>query len=214
MNPALWILIGLGLLAFLAALPVLLRARAAQRADAATHRPLDRSLQLTSPAFAHQGTMPLDLSCEGSAGSPPLAWSNVPQGTRSFVLLAVDPDIPSPRLRLMEFVHWVLYDLPAGTRALPAQVSLHQLAQLGALMGRNGYGQRQYVAPCPISGAHRYVYRLYALDVEDLEPQQDGKAGVLRAMQGHVLAYGELTGVYRLRETSGWGAMRRNVPRR
>ena len=113
----------------------------------------------------------------------------------------------------MEFVHWVLYDLPAEARSLPAQVSLHELAQLGALMGGNGYGQRQYVAPCPVSGAHHYVYRLYALDVEDLEPRQDGKAGVLRAMEGHVLAYGELIGVYQLQETSGWGAMRRNVQR-
>lgn len=213
MRNALWIPIGLGLLAILAALLVLLRARAAQRADAATHGALDRSIELTSPAFDHQGAMPLDLSCEGKGGSPPLAWSNVPQGTRSFVLLAVDPDIPSSRLRLMEFVHWVLYDLPGQTRSLPAQVSLQALADWGALMGRNGYGQRQYVAPCPISGAHRYVYRLYALDVEDLDPQQDGKAGVLRAMQGHVLAYGELTGVYRLQQTSGWGAMRRNVQR-
>jgi Raf kinase inhibitor-like YbhB/YbcL family protein len=208
MKPALWLLIGLGLLAILAALFVLLRARAARRADAVYHRPLDRSLELTSPAFEHQGAMPLGLSCEGEGGSPPLAWSNVPEGTRSFVLLAVDPDIPSSRLRLMEFVHWVLYDLPAGTRALPAQVSLQALADWGALMGRNGYGQRRYVVPCPISGAHHYLYRLYALDVEDLEPRQDGKAGVLQAMEGHVLAYGELTGVYRLQQTSGWGAMR------
>jgi Raf kinase inhibitor-like YbhB/YbcL family protein len=213
MKPSLWILIGLGLVALLTLLLALLRARAAQRADAAYHRPLAQSLELTSPAFVHQGAMPPDLSCEGAASSPPLAWSNVPDGTRSFVLLAVDPDIPSSRLRLIEFVHWVLYDLPAGARSLPAQVSLQELAQLGAVMGRNGYGQRQYVAPCPVSGAHHYVYRLYALDVEDLEPPQDGKAGVLRAMEGHVLAYGELTGVYRLRGTSSWGAMRKNIPR-
>jgi len=211
-NP-LWILAGIGILILLGFTLVLLRARAARRADAAYHRALDRSLQLTSPAFEHQGAMPTRYSCEGEGRSPPLAWSNVPQGTRSFVLMAVDPDIPSSRLRLMEFVHWVLYDLPAEARELPAQVSLHELAQLGAVMGRNGYGQRQYVAPCPVSGAHRYVYRLYALDVEELQPRQDGKAGVLRAMEGHVLGYGELVGVYRLRETSGWGAMRKNVPR-
>ena len=87
------------------------------------------------------------------------------------------------------------------------------LAQLGAVMGQNGYRQRQYVAPCPVSGAHRYVYRLYALDVEELAPRQDNKAGVQRAMEGHVLAYGELTGAYRLQKTSGWGAMRKNIPR-
>jgi Raf kinase inhibitor-like YbhB/YbcL family protein len=211
-NP-LWIPVLLAFLLVLGLLLILLRARAARRADAATHGALDHSIELTSPAFDDQGPMPLALSCEGQAASPPLAWSNVPEGARSFVLIAVDPDIPSARVRLMEFVHWVLYDLPAETRSLPAQVSLQDLADWGAVMGRNGYGQRQYVAPCPVSGAHHYVYRLYALDVADLQPGQDSKSGVLRAMRGHVLAYGELTGLYQLRETSGWGAMRKNVGR-
>jgi Raf kinase inhibitor-like YbhB/YbcL family protein len=211
MKNLLWILAVLAIPIVLGLLLVLFRTRAARRGDAAYHRALDRSLELTSPAFEHQGAMPTRYSCEGEGRSPPLAWSNVPQGTRSFVLIAVDPDIPSSRVRLMEFVHWVLYDLPAEARELPAQVSLHELAQFGAVMGRNGYGQRQYIAPCPVSGAHRYVYRLYALDVEALQPRQDGKAGVLRAMGGHVLAYGELVGTYQLRNTSGWGAMRRNM---
>ena len=213
MKPSLWMLVSLALLLLPGLLLVLLRARVAQRADAAYHRALDRTIDLASPAFEDRGLMPAPLSCEGPAGSPPLAWSNVPEGTRSFALIAVDPDLPSPRLPLGEFVHWVLYDLPAGARALPGQVSLHELAQLGAVMGQNGYRQRQYVAPCPVSGAHRYVYRLYALDVEELDPRQDNKAGVQRAMEGHVLAYGELTGTYRLQKTSGWGAMRKNIPR-
>ena len=212
MKLSLWLLIGLGLAALLAVLYVLLRARATQRADVAYHRTLERTLELDSPAFAHQGAMPLFLSCEGGGGSPPLIWSNVPAGTRSFALIAVDPDIPSPNVHLVEFVHWVLYDLPAEARSLPAQVSLHELAQWGALMGRNGYGQRHYVAPCPVSGAHRYVYRLYALDVQELDLGGDGKADVLQAMEGHVLAYGELIGIYRLQKTSGWSAMRRNIP--
>ena len=213
MTNSLWLLAGLVLLLALGLLLAVLRAQAARRADAAYHRAIDRSLQLTSPAFEHQGAMPIELSCEAGGRSPPLTWSNVPEGTRSFVLIAVDPDIPSSRVRVMEFVHWVLYDLPAEARELPAQVSLQELAQFGALMGRNGYGQRQYVAPCPVSGAHHYVYRLYALDVEELQPRQDGKAGVLRAMEGHFLGYGELVGVYRLQKTSGWGAMRRNISR-
>jgi Raf kinase inhibitor-like YbhB/YbcL family protein len=213
MRPSIWILIGLALTAALAALLVYLRARAAQHADAAYHRALDRSLLLGSSAFDSGGPMPMGLSCEGDAGSPPLAWSNVPDGTRSFALIAIDADIPSSNVRLIEFVHWVLYDLPAETRSLPALVSLQQLAALGAVMGRNGYGQRQYVAPCPVSGVHHYVYRLYALDVQDLQPARDSKAGILRAMRDHVLAYGELVGTYQLQETSGWRAMRKNVPR-
>jgi Raf kinase inhibitor-like YbhB/YbcL family protein len=209
-NP-LWILVGLGVLVALGLLIALLRAHAARRADVAYHRPLAQSLELTSPAFEHQRQIPSEFSCEGHAGSPPLTWPEVPRGTRSLVLLAVDSDIPSSRVRLMEFVHWVVYDLPAETRSLPSQVSLKELAELGAVMGRNGYGHRQYIAPCPVSGTHRYVYRLYALDVEDLEPKRDHKAGVLWAMEGHILGYGELVGLYHLKSTSGWHAMRRNI---
>ena len=80
---------------------------------------------------------------------------------------------------------------PAAARALPAEEG-----------------------PCPVSGAHHYVYRLYALDAEDLQPRQDGKAGVLRAMEGHVLAYGELVGTYQLRNTSWWQSEADRFPAR
>jgi Raf kinase inhibitor-like YbhB/YbcL family protein len=195
------------------ALVLALRSRAARRAEAAFHRGLPHTLKLSSPAFKDQGAMPAALSCEGDGGSPPLAWANVPQGTRSFVLIVVDPDIPSPNTQWIEFVHWVVYDVPADRRALPAQLSSKGLSQLGAVAGQNGYGAREYVAPCPVSGTHDYVYRLYALDVESLAPKNEGKRGVLGAMRGHVLAYGELRGRYACQTLSFWGAMRSNMQR-
>ena len=194
-------------------LMALLRGRSTFRSDAAYHLSLDRSIELTSSAFAHQGPMPVTYSCEGTAGPPPLAWANVPEGARSFVLIATDGDIPSPNLHLVEFVHWVLYDIPPEVRALDAQIGVEGLAQMNAVMGRNGYGQRLYVAPCPVSGLHRYVYRPYALDVATLKPRQDTKAGVRRAIKGHVLGFGELVGTYQLAGTSGWAALRRIVRR-
>jgi Raf kinase inhibitor-like YbhB/YbcL family protein len=108
-------------------------------------------------------------------------------------------------------VHWVVYDLPAEARSLEARASSQALAQLGAVAGRNGYGRRSYVDPCPVSGTHRYLYRLYALDVEALQPGREDRAGVRAAMEGHVLAYGELLGTYRCTTHSLWSAMRANV---
>jgi Raf kinase inhibitor-like YbhB/YbcL family protein len=214
MTTILWILVGIGVLGAVALLAIVLRGLLAQRAEARYHQALDRSLQLSSPAFENKGRMPAEFSCEGAGGSPPLAWSNAPEGTRSFALIVTDVDIPSSRLHLMEFVHWVLYDLPGDTRALDARITLAELARLEAVMGRNGYGQRDYVSPCPVSGTHRYVYRLYALDVEDLEPRRDSKGGVLKAMEGHILAYGEWIGEYQCTTVKGLSALRRAMSSR
>jgi Raf kinase inhibitor-like YbhB/YbcL family protein len=209
MKPVLWILVGIAILGGIAILVIVLRGLWTRRAEASYHDALDRSLQLSSPAFENKGRIPAEFSCEGPGGSPPLTWANVPEGTRSYVLIVTDVDIPSPRLQLTEFVHWVLYDLPGGTRALDARITLNELARLEAVMGRNGYGQREYVSPCPVSGTHHYVYRLYALDVEDLQPRQDSKGGMLKAMEGHVLAYGELIGAYQCTTIKGLSALRR-----
>jgi Raf kinase inhibitor-like YbhB/YbcL family protein len=210
-RTVLWVLVGIGVLAILA---FVLRGLLAQRAEAGYHDTLDDSLQLSSPAFENNDRIPADLSCEGAGGSPPLTWSNVPEGTRSFVLVVTDVDIPSPRLHLMEFVHWVLYDLPGGARALDARITLDELARLEAVLGQNGYGQREYVSPCPVSGTHHYVYRLYALDVEDLQPRRDSKGGVLKALEGHVLSYGELVGAYQCTTVKGLKALRRAMSSR
>jgi Raf kinase inhibitor-like YbhB/YbcL family protein len=209
----LWTLVGLGALLLSGVLIVLLRARAARRAERAVHEMLPQTIELDCPDFEHQGTMPAALSCEGEGGSPPLRWANLPEGTLSLALIVVDPDLPTPNTQWIEFVHWVVYNLPARRSVLGSALSPQALSQLGAVAGRNGYGGREYVAPCPVSGTHSYLYRLYALDVPAIEPESDDKRGVLSAMQGHVLAYGELRGRYACQTLSFWGAMRRNVRR-
>jgi Raf kinase inhibitor-like YbhB/YbcL family protein len=208
-----WFLIGLAALLLFGAVAAALRSRAARRAEAAFHKALPRTLELSSPAFENEGVMPAALSCEGEGGSPPLRWDNVPEGTRSFVLIVVDPDLPSPKAQWIEFVHWVVYNLPGENRVLPPQCSAQTLSQLGAVAGRNGYSAREYVNPCPVSGTHRYLYRLYALDVTSLAPESDGKRGILAAMRGHALAYGELWGHYACQTLGFWGVMRRNMRR-
>ncbi len=168
----------------------------AQQADARYHVGIPRSIRLTSEAFTDNGDIPALYSCNGEALSPPLAWADLPGGTRSLVLLATDQDIPTPNLRLLEFVHWVLYDIPADATTLEAGMSDAAFNTLGITVGPNGYGKPAYYPPCPPFGSHAYVFRLYALDVDTLAPEADDKASILKAMEGHILAYGELTGFY------------------
>lgn len=80
-------------------------------------------LSLTSPAFSHGGAIPERYTCDGSDVSPPLAWSGVPEGTKSLALVVDDPDAPDPKAPKMTWVHWVLYNLPSTAGALPEAVA-------------------------------------------------------------------------------------------
>jgi len=113
--------------------------------------------------------------CGGQNVSPALQWRNPPAGTRSFALLMHDPDAPQAQ----GFWHWVVYDIPAATTALPAGAGdAHKnLLPAGAIQGRSDFGEPGYGGPCPPHGSpHRYVFRLYALPVASLNvpPQASG----------------------------------------
>jgi len=153
------------------------------------------SLRLESTAFVHQGEIPRRYTCEGEDVSPPLAWSGVPEGTRSFALVVDDPDAPDPRAPRMTWVHWVLYDLPAGTRGLPEAVAASALPT-GTRQGRNDWKREGYGGPCPPIGRHRYFFKLYALDALLPDLGSPAKADLEKAMEGHVLARAELLGTY------------------
>lgn len=151
------------------------------------------SLRLTSSAFAPGGPIPTDDTSDGADRSPPLSWSDPPAGTVAFVLVVEDPDAPSGL-----FTHWLLYDLPAGTRSLPPGLPTAESLANGARQGRNDFGTLGYRGPCPPPGPpHRYAFRLYALDRLTGLPPGAQRAAVLRAVEGHVLATGELVGTYR-----------------
>ncbi|MCL6480780.1 MAG: YbhB/YbcL family Raf kinase inhibitor-like protein [Firmicutes bacterium] len=149
-------------------------------------------LHLTSTAFEPNGTIPKRHTCDGPDVSPPLAWNDPPAGTQSFALIMDDPDAPAGT-----WVHWVLFNLPASARALPENVpKVEQLAD-GALQGRNDFRRIGYGGPCPPKGpAHRYFFKLYALDTRLALRAGATRADVERAMAGHILAQGELVGRY------------------
>lgn len=155
----------------------------------------DMSLKLSSPAFEHQGEVPVRHTCEGADVSPSLAWEGVPAGAKSLALIVDDPDAPDPRAPKMTWVHWVLYDLPAASGGLPEGVAGGQLPP-GTREGTNDWKRTGWGGPCPPIGRHRYFFKLYALDTVLPDLGQPTKAQLERAMDGHVLARGELVGTY------------------
>jgi len=149
------------------------------------------AFELTSTAFAPGEPIPRKYTCDGEDISPPLRWSDPPQDTQSFALIADDPDAP-----VGTWVHWVLYNLPAETRALPQAVPPESDLSDGSRHGKNSWRRLGYGGPCPPSGTHRYFFRLYALDtVLDLKGGASKKQ-LLKAMEGHILGQTELMGLY------------------
>jgi Raf kinase inhibitor-like YbhB/YbcL family protein len=145
---------------------------------------------LKSQAFKEGDLVPDKYTCEGPDVSPPLRWGDPPHGTRSFVLIADDPDAP-----MGTWVHWVIFNLPERQRDLPEGVPAQETLPNGARQGLNDFKNVGYGGPCPPPGKpHRYYFRLYALDTMlDLKPRAT-KAKVLEACKGHILAEAELMG--------------------
>lgn len=150
---------------------------------------------ISSPAFGDKGAVPSKYTAEGENVSPPLEWHGAPAGTQSFALIMDDPDAPDPRAPQRTWVHWVLYDLPADTHSLPADVASHGLPA-GAHQGLNDWNRAGYGGPAPPVGRHRYVHKLYALDTVLPKLDHPTKARLLAAMKGHVLAEAQLVGTY------------------
>jgi len=152
-------------------------------------------MTLRSPAFDHLGEIPVVYTCDGRDISPPLEWADLPTGTRSLVLIVDDPDAPDPAAPRMTWVHWVLYDLPAGASGLPEAVAPADLPGRTG-QGLNDWKRTGYGGPCPPVGRHRYFHKLYALDARLGDLGTPTKTEVLAAMEGHVLESVELIGTY------------------
>lgn len=147
--------------------------------------PKTAGFTLRSPTFAHEERIPSKYTCDGENLIPPLAIFGTPQGTVSLALIMDDPDSPSGT-----WDHWVIFNLPPDTERIgegdmPRGVS-----------GVNTWGKLGYGGPCPGSGEHRYLFKLYALNT--LLPLAEGasKEEVLSAMDGHVVESTTLMGRY------------------
>lgn len=149
------------------------------------------ALTITSTAFKDGDMIPSQYTCDGRDISPPLAWSGVPEGTRTLALIGDDPDAPGK-----VWVHWVVFDLPASATGLPEGVPGRGSITGGGTQGKNDFGKTGYGGPCPPSGTHRYYFKLYALDTTLGLPSGATKQQVLDAMKGHVKGEAQLIGKY------------------
>jgi len=148
-------------------------------------------MQIRSPAFASGGAIPAMHTCDGADTSPALSWTGAPSGTRSFALIADDPDAPGKT-----WVHWVVWNIPASAAALPQDVPKKAQLPDGTRQGLTDFGRAGYGGPCPPSGVHRYYFTLYALDAALELPATTTKAALVKALEGHVLAEAQLMGTY------------------
>jgi len=148
-------------------------------------------IKLNSSAFREGEMIPKKHTCDGEDISPPLEWSTVPAGCKNLALICDDPDSPTGT-----WVHWVIYNIPPQTNKLTENVPVSRTLEDGSLQGINDFRKMGYGGPCPHAGTHRYNFKLYALDAVLKLKAGATKDQLLRAMEGHVLAQGQLMGKY------------------
>ena len=149
-------------------------------------------LLLHSPAFAEGDSIPAVYTCNGQNDSPPLTWNGTPDGLASWALILEDPDAPSGT-----FDHWIVFNIPAGTRQLGEGGSPDGTLPSGTLQGRNDFGTNDYRGPCPPQGApHRYFAKLFGLDIQLNLAAGATKQQVEQAMNGHVVCSTQLMGMF------------------
>jgi Raf kinase inhibitor-like YbhB/YbcL family protein len=149
------------------------------------------TIKLTSSAFKEGAIIPAQYSCDGKDISPPLSWSEVPGGTKSFALICDDPDAP-----IGTWVHWIVYNIPDNVTSLPENVPPNKSVMGNILQGMTDFRRIGYGGPCPPRGTHRYYFKIYALDTMLNLSAGATKRELLRAMEGHILAEGQIMGRY------------------
>jgi Raf kinase inhibitor-like YbhB/YbcL family protein len=145
-----------------------------------------QELIVKSNAFDKNMKIPEKYTCDGEDVNPPLTIQGTQKEAKTFVLIMDDPDAPRGT-----FDHWVVWNIPAST------VKIDENAVLLGIEGKNSAGKTGYYGPCPPSGMHRYFFKVYALDAKLDLPADSRKTDVEREMKGHILANGELVGLYR-----------------
>jgi Raf kinase inhibitor-like YbhB/YbcL family protein len=152
------------------------------------------TMKLESPAFGPGGKIPKKHTGEGEDISPPLTWSDVPEGVRSFAMVCHDPDAPLVKPGTYGFVHWVLYGIPGDARKLPEGVADH-------VQGKNDFDASGYGGPMPPEGhgPHHYFFWLLALDAAPDLPPGLTLWQLLERIEPHVVAMNRLVGTYERR---------------
>lgn len=144
---------------------------------------MNATLTVKSPAFANNDFIPKKYTCDGAGVNPPLTLEGLPEKTQSLAIIMDDPDAPKGT-----FDHWVVWNIPPATE-------IKENTKAGTT-GKNGRNENKYTGPCPPSGTHHYHFKVYALNTNLDLPDHTTKEELLKAMEGKILAMGELTGLY------------------
>lgn len=147
--------------------------------------------ELSSIAFHSEGKIPDIYTCKGKKISPPLSWKNIPKGTKSFALIMDDLDTPIGILN-----HWILYNIPPDKTELPEDIPHQEQLFNGIIQGKNSMKKNKYLAPCPPFGNHRYLFKIYALDIMLKIIPKMNKKRLLKSIKGHILKDSLLIGKY------------------
>lgn len=142
-----------------------------------------KPLKVSSTAFENDGMIPVEYTCDGSNINPPLDIDHIPEEAKCLVLIVDDPDAP-----VGTWVHWVVWNIPVTHHIKEDQVH--------GIEGMNDFQQPAYCGPCPPSGTHRYFFKVYALDALLTLPANTRKAQLEKEMSEHIIAFGELVGLY------------------
>ena len=156
-------------------------------------------LTIRSPDFENLGEIPQLHTCEGKDVSPALEFAGAPQGAKSLALVVHDPDAPDPAAPRMDYVHWVLYNLPPDCTGLPRGVAETALPGR-ALQGLNDWKKTGYGGPCPPAGdhPHRYFFTVFAVSTDALPVKADTSAAVIGfQLNFNTLAKAAIVGLYK-----------------
>ena len=136
--------------------------------------------------------LPDAYTCKGTGESPAVSWEGIPSGTKSLVLILDDPDAPGGR-----FTHWIVYNIPPESAELARAQPMAKVLANGAQQGDTSTGSRGYYPPCPLIGAtHRYIFRLYAVDMDITQPTAN-RESIDWALTGHTLAETRFTTTFK-----------------
>jgi Raf kinase inhibitor-like YbhB/YbcL family protein len=149
------------------------------------------TIKITSPAFEQGSMIPSKYTADGQNISPPLKWEGVPEGTATIALISDDPDAP-----IGTWVHWVMWNIPPNKKELSENIPPDQKLPDGSIQGITDFRRPGYGGPAPPSGTHRYYFKIYALNTKLDLPTSSTKAQLVKAMEGHILAEGQLMGKY------------------
>jgi len=150
------------------------------------------SFQISTTSFPAEGSIPKKYTCDGQDVSPALTWSGAPANTKSFALIADDPDAP-----VGTWTHWVIWKIPASTQKLDEGVAKDAQLAGGARQGQNDFRKIGYNGPCPPPGKpHRYYFKLFALDGDLTVKAGATRKEIESAMQGRVLGQAQVMGRY------------------